>query len=75
MAARKRVIQRKPTIDLNTVLEYFDWTILLNVRLIGAGPAGEVFTSPNISKTYGGRLGMLTEITEKLRKSDWERRA
>ena len=30
--------------DLNTVEHYFDWTILLNMRLIAYGPTAQVFT-------------------------------
>lgn len=39
--------------DLQTMQEYFDWMILLNVRLIAAGPVHEIFTQKNIEKAYG----------------------
>ena len=42
--------------DLQTVPEYFDWALLLNVRRIAAGPVGEVFTEANLRATYGGRV-------------------
>jgi manganese/zinc/iron transport system ATP- binding protein len=42
--------------DLNTVREYFDWVLLLNVRRIAAGPVEEVFTEENLRLTYGGRV-------------------
>ncbi len=42
--------------DLQTVAEYFDWVIMLNRRIIAAGPTNEVFTAENLQKTYGGRL-------------------
>ncbi|WP_100402860.1 metal ABC transporter ATP-binding protein [Bacillus sp. FJAT-42315] len=45
--------------DLQTVKEYFDWVMLLNVSLIDVGPADEVFTINNLQKTYGGRLAFL----------------
>ncbi len=45
--------------DLNTVKEYFDWVMLLNVSLIGIGPTEEVFTKEMLQKTYGGKLAML----------------
>jgi manganese/zinc/iron transport system ATP- binding protein len=41
---------------LQTVPEYFDWATLLNVRLVAAGPVGEVFTEENLRITYGGRV-------------------
>lgn len=49
--------------DLPTVQEYFDWVILLNVRLIASGPTAEVFTMENLQRTYGGRLTVLRETT------------
>ena len=45
--------------DLQTVTEYFDWVLLLNVRRIAAGPVGTVFTEENLRRTYGGRVGFL----------------
>lgn len=39
--------------DLQTVPEYFDWCLLLNVRKIACGPVSEAFTSDNISQAYG----------------------
>jgi len=45
--------------DLQTVPEYFDWVVLVNMRLIGAGPVGEAFTQENLQNTYGGRLAIL----------------
>ena len=45
--------------DLQTVREYFDWLVLLNVRVLAAGPVERVFTPENLAHTYGGRLGGL----------------
>jgi manganese/zinc/iron transport system ATP- binding protein len=45
--------------DLQTVPEYFDWVLLLNVRRIAAGPVDEVFTDENLRATYGGRVPYL----------------
>jgi manganese/zinc/iron transport system ATP- binding protein len=45
--------------DLRTVPEYFDYVVLLNVRLVAAGPREAVFTPENLRKTYGGRLALL----------------
>jgi manganese/zinc/iron transport system ATP- binding protein len=41
---------------LQTVDEYFDWVMLLNVRKVAAGPVAEVFTDQNLRTTYGGRV-------------------
>jgi manganese/zinc/iron transport system ATP- binding protein len=45
--------------DLPTVREYFDHVMLLNMRIVAAGPTDEVFTNENLHKTYGGRLTFL----------------
>ena len=45
--------------DLQTVPEYFDWVMLLNVRRIDSGPVNDVFTEENLRLTYGGRVGFL----------------
>lgn len=50
--------------DLQTVREYFDDVILLNMRVVAAGSVGEVFTNENLQKTYGGRLTLLAEAAE-----------
>lgn len=60
--------------DLQSVPEYFDSVMLLNLRLVAFGPVETTFTPENINKTYGGRLNLLTEVGEKLRKSEWSAR-
>jgi len=52
--------------DLQTVREYFDWVMLLNLRLVKFGPTAEAFTSENIQNAYGGQLIILSEAAEKL---------
>jgi manganese/zinc/iron transport system ATP- binding protein len=42
--------------DLETVREYFDWLVLLNVRVVADGPVEDIFTLPNLQAAYGGRL-------------------
>ena len=50
--------------DLQTVAEYFDWLILLNMRVVAAGPTAQVFTQENLQKTYGGKLTLLDEAAQ-----------
>lgn len=50
--------------DVQTVREYFDHALLLNMRIVAAGPVREVFTQENLHKTYGGRLTLLSEAAE-----------
>lgn len=45
--------------DLNTAAEYFDHLLLLNMRVVAAGPTRDVFTDENLRKTYGGGLTLL----------------
>jgi len=48
--------------DLQTVPDYFDWLVLVNLRLVAAGPTEEVFTNEKLSQTYGGRLSILADV-------------
>ncbi len=52
--------------DLQTVLEYFDHVVLLNMRLVAAGPVAEAFTPENLRKTYGGRLALLEQVGHRM---------
>jgi len=47
--------------DLQTVPEYFDDVLLLNVRAIASGPVSEVFTDENLRLTFGGRVGVIAQ--------------
>jgi manganese/zinc/iron transport system ATP- binding protein len=60
--------------DLQTVPEYFDRVMLLNLRCVAFGPTQEVFTPENLQKTYGGRFNLLTEVGEQLRRREWSYR-
>ncbi|RMG66152.1 MAG: metal ABC transporter ATP-binding protein [Chloroflexi bacterium] len=42
--------------DLDSAPDYFDWVVLLNVRLIANGPFMSTFTADNLRKTYGGTM-------------------
>jgi manganese/zinc/iron transport system ATP- binding protein len=47
--------------DLNTVEEYFNWVILLNVRLIASGKISEAFTPHHLNSCYGKSYALLDE--------------
>ncbi|MFZ6030793.1 MAG: metal ABC transporter ATP-binding protein [Chloroflexota bacterium] len=47
--------------DLQTVPEYFDWVMLINVRRVASGPVAEAFTDENLRLAYGGRVAFLRE--------------
>ncbi len=54
---------------LQTVKDYFDHLILLNMRVIDHGPIDRVFTEENLQKTYGGRLSILDQAAEAVRQA------
>jgi manganese/zinc/iron transport system ATP- binding protein len=56
--------------DLQTVPEYFDYAVLLNMRVVAAGPVEKTFTTENLQKTYGGRLTLLDEVSEAMRRRE-----
>lgn len=52
--------------DLATVADYFDHLTLLNLSVIASGETCDVFTKGKLTKCYGGRLEMLTKLTDSL---------
>ncbi len=55
--------------SLQTVREYFDHLILLNMRVVAHGPMAETFNDDNLQKTYGGRLAILDRAAEAVRQA------
>ena len=52
--------------DLQTVSEYFDHVLLLNMRVVASGPTSEVFTPENLRATYGGKLALLDQVGHRM---------
>jgi manganese/zinc/iron transport system ATP- binding protein len=52
--------------DLQTVKEYFDHVLLLNMRVVAAGPTSKTFTAENLKKTYGGKLALLDQVGHRM---------
>ena len=48
--------------DLNTVEAYFDWLIMLNMRLVAVGPLLEVYNSDTLYMTYGKSSSLFDEV-------------
>jgi manganese/zinc/iron transport system ATP- binding protein len=44
--------------DLETVPQYFDHVLLLNVRAVASGPVAQTFTPANLRRTYGSKAEM-----------------
>src|SRR3546814_10109177 len=61
--------------DLSTVADYFDHMLLLNGRVVAAGPVREVFTAENLQRTYGGRLSLLDDVSQALERLDRDRKS
>lgn len=47
--------------DLNTVKSYFNWLILLNMRLVANGPIDEAFTPQTLLSAYGKSYNLFDE--------------
>lgn len=47
--------------DLETLKEYFDWVMLLNVRRVSLGPIATALTPENLKRAYGGRALFLDQ--------------
>ena len=45
--------------DLQTVQRYFDWLVMLNIRVVAQGPVAEVCTPEALRRTYGGRAALI----------------
>jgi manganese/zinc/iron transport system ATP- binding protein len=52
--------------DLQSVSEYFDDVLLLNMRVVASGPVDQVFTIENLRLTYGARLALLEQASTAL---------
>ena len=57
--------------DLQSAIDYFDWMVMLNMRLIASGPTAEVFNQESLQETYGSRLNVLTKISEIVEKRNF----
>lgn len=55
--------------DLQSVEKYFDWVVLLNMRLVASGPVKEVFTQELLQETYGGKLTVLSEVGDLMKQT------
>ena len=54
--------------DLQTVEDFFDHVLLLNLRLVAAGPTATTLTRENLLRTYGGNLTPRDEAAEAVRR-------
>lgn len=50
--------------DLNTVEQYFDWGMMLNMRLVACGPIPKIFNPANLAITYGKTHALFDEAVK-----------
>lgn len=60
--------------DLQSVSQYFDWVVMLNTRLVASGPTETTFTTQNLESTYGGKLTLLTDVADLMRRESYPSR-
>ena len=60
--------------DLHSVSQYFDWVVMLNTRLVAYGPAKTTFTQKNLHETYGGKLTILSDVADLVRRESFPSR-
>ncbi|GAB3533190.1 manganese ABC transporter ATP-binding protein MntB [Pontibacter brevis] len=60
--------------DLQSAAEYFDWVVLLNMRLVASGPTEHALTQELLEQTYGGKLTVLSKVGDLLRKQEFPSR-
>jgi len=56
--------------DLATVREHFDSVLLVNMRVVAAGPIAQAFTPANLERTFGGRLTLLDSAGQALARAE-----
>lgn len=60
--------------DLQSVPQYFDYVIMLNTRLVAYGPTETVFTQENLTATYGGKLTLLADVGDLIKREAFPNR-
>ena len=50
--------------DLTTVQSYFDWLVMLNVRIIAQGPVAQTYSADNLRAAYGRHMAMIAVPAE-----------
>ena len=57
--------------DIHSAMNYFDWMIMLNLHLVASGPNEKVMSEELLRKTYGGKLNLLTKVTDIIKQKDF----
>ncbi len=54
--------------DIYSVKTYFDWTVLLNMRVVASGPTEDVLNESSFKETYGSSSNILSQVGEIVKK-------
>lgn len=58
--------------DIHSAMNFFDWAIMLNLHLVASGPKDLVMTEELLRKTYGGKLNLLTKVTDLIKRKEFD---
>ncbi len=61
--------------DLSTIKSYFQWVVLVNLRLLAAGEPELVCTEERLAAAYSGRPEVLDEVATQLKQRGWSKRS
>lgn len=59
---------------LESANRYFDWAILINMRLVDFGPIERVFVPEKLQETYSGNLTLLGDIANLIKNEEYPTR-
>ena len=57
--------------DIQSAMEYFNWVVLLNMRLVASGPTAQTLIPSLLEETYGGKLTLLAEVGNLMQKTEF----
>ncbi|MFT5667712.1 MAG: manganese/zinc/iron transport system ATP- binding protein [Vicingaceae bacterium] len=58
--------------DLQTAKDFFDWIVLLNTRMVAAGPIEEIFNETLLQEAYGGKLNVLSQVGDLMKEKAFD---
>ena len=61
--------------DLQSAPHYFDWSVLINMRVVAVGPTQNVLKPSLLRETYGGQLTVLSKVGDLLQAQEIPPRA
>lgn len=57
--------------DLQSAYQYFDWIVMLNTKLVASGPKEQVFNQELLNETYGGKLTLLSKLSNLMKQKEF----